>query len=322
MKSIKYSLYIPKVRLMNSNYNNQYELNDALTWLAEKDYRVTRPLSFQTSYSDQPPPNKLLKAAILDTETTGTHHQTDKIIELGIVIVEYCPKSGQVYRVLETFNELEDPGFPIPPESTAIHGITDDMVKSHKILDDEVEALMEDVSLVIAHNAAFDRGFVESRLPLFIHKSWACSYAQLPWKIEGMGSASLEFLAYRFGFHYAGHRASIDCHALLEVLQSSLPVSGVKAMKVLLEKARLTEIKVWALNSPFDQKDKLKDNAYRWDVERKIWNKSLSQSDLSLEVEWLRANIYTKGTFKLELEKIDALNRFSLRRGATGVINC
>lgn len=300
---------------MTQPNSSQYNLEEVLTWLKAKDYRVTRPFVERSFYSDATPPAKLVKAAILDTETTGTNPLTDKIIELGIVIVEYCPESGQVYRVLETFNELEYPGMPIPPESTLIHHITDDMVHGKKINDEAVDALMADVSLVIAHNAFFDRGFVESRLPLFKKKSWACSYAQVPWKAEGMGSSGLEFLAYRFGFHYAGHRASIDCHALLEVLQSELPVSGVKVMKMLLEKARLPETKVWAINAPFDNKDKLKERGYRWDAERKIWNSAISQTDLQLEVDWLKTEIYGNRPFKLELEKIDALNRFSSRRG-------
>ena len=298
----------------------KYNLEEVLTWLKAKDYRVTRPFVERSFYSDAPPPAKLMKAAILDTETTGTNPLTDKIIELGIVIVEYCPETGQVYRVLETFDELEYPGMPIPPESTAIHHITDGMVQGKKINDEAVETLMADVSLVIAHNAFFDRGFVESRLPLFKKKSWACSYAQVPWKAEGMGSSGLEFLAYRFGFHYAGHRASIDCHALLEVLQSKLPVSGTKVMKVLLEKARLPEVKVWALNAPFDNKDKLKERGYRWDGERRLWSGFASQADLSMEIDWLRNEVFGNKAFKLELEKIDAFNRFTARRGATEIV--
>lgn len=294
---------------------NQYHLDEVLNWLKTQDYRVTRPFVERTSYSDQAPPSKLMKAAILDTETTGTNHATDKIIELGIVVVEYCPDTGQVYRVLETFNELEYPGMPIPPESTAVHQITDEMVRGKKINDHYVESLMSDVSLVIAHNAAFDRVFIEERLPFFKKKAWACSYAQVPWKTEGMGSSGLEFLAYRFGFHYAGHRASVDCHALLEVLQSALPASGTKVMKVLLEKARMPEFKVWALNAPFDNKDKLKERGYRWDGERKTWNGYVAQANLSIETDWLREEVYNNKKFRLELEKIDAFNRFTNRRG-------
>lgn len=294
-------------------------LDDAIKILKSHDYKVVRPFNERKFYSDASPPSKLVKAAIVDTETTGTNQAVDKIIELGIVIVEYCPDTGQVFRVLETFDELEYPGMPIPPESTKVHGITDDMVEGKSINDDAVEALMADVSLVIAHNAFFDRGFMEARLPIFKRKSWACSYAQIPWKSEGMGSSSLEFLAYRFGFHYAGHRASVDCHALLEVLQSELPVSGTKVMKVLLEKARLPEYKIYALNAPFDKKDKLKDHGYRWDAERRVWAGFVPQSELQNEVDWLREAIYFSKSFKLELEKVDALNRFTTRRGVSEI---
>ena len=298
-----------------------YNLQDVLTWLNTQDYRVTRPFSPRTSYSDALPPAKLLKAAILDTETTGTNQLTDKIIELGIVIVEYAPDTGQVYRVLETFDELEDPGMPIPPESTKIHNITDEMVKGKKINDEAVEDLLSDVSLIIAHNATFDRGFVEARLPFFQKKAWACSYAQMPWKAEGFGSAGLEFLAYRFGFHFTGHRASVDCHALLEVLQSDLPVSGIKVFKMLLDKARTPDIKVWALSSPFETKDKLRERGYRWDGERKLWNKAVSNDELSLETDWLKAEVYNNRPFKIEQEKMDAYNRFSTRAGKTETVN-
>lgn len=294
-------------------------LDDAIEVLKSHDYKVVRPFDEREFYSDAIPPSKLVKAAIVDTETTGTNQVVDKIIELGIVIVEYCPDTGQVFRVLETFDELEYPGMPIPPESTKVHGITDEMVEGKSINDDAVEALMADVSLVIAHNAFFDRGFMEARFPIFKRKSWACSYAQIPWKSEGMGSSSLEFLAYRFGFHYAGHRASVDCHALLEALQSELPVSGTKVMKVLLEKARLPEYKIYALNAPFDNKDKLKDHGYRWDAERRVWAGFVTQSELQNEVDWLREAIYFSKSFKLELEKVDALNRFTTRRGVSEI---
>lgn len=300
---------------------NQYNLEEMISWLKEKGYKVTRPFVERMFYTDAPPPAKLVKAAIVDTETTGTNLATDKIIELGIVVVEYCPESGQVYRVLETFNELEYPNCPIPPESTLIHGITDDMVSGKKINDAAVEALMTDVPLVIAHNASFDRGFIEARLPLFIKKSWACSYAQIPWKSEGISSAGLEFIAYRSGFHYVGHRASVDCHALLEVLQSDLPSSGNKVMRVLLEKARIPEFKVCALKAPFDNKDKLKERGYRWDSDRKLWHSTLSQTDVPLEVDWLRAEVYGNRPFELEWEKIDSYNRFSNRRGSTEIVN-
>lgn len=298
------------------------ELDAALEFLAANGYRVTRPFEPRTSYADSPPPERLLKAAVLDTETTGLNQSVDRIIELGIVVFEYCPETGQAFRVLETFNELEDPGMPIPPASTRIHNINNAMVAGKRIDDAAVLALMSDVSLVIAHNAGFDRSFVEARLPVFANKAWACSIAQVAWKNEGLSSASLEFLAYRYGFHYGGHRASVDCHALLEVLQCNLPESGLKVMKALLTNARENEIKVWALNAPFDNKDKLKARGYRWEAERKTWSGLILQANLPQEIDWLREHVYQGRSCKLELEKINALHRFTSRRGVVETMSC
>ena len=300
---------------------NVEELKLVSDWLERSNYRVLRPLEIRHSFSDNQPPEKLITVAILDTETTGTNPEKDRIIELGMVIVEVCPLTGQAYRVVREFNELEYPGMPIPEESTRIHHITDAMVAGKRINDTEIESLMSAVSLVVAHNASFDRVFAESRFPVFAKKAWACSWSQIPWSEEGISSGKLEFLAYKFGFHFTGHRASIDCHALLEVLQQPLPASGTLAMKALLLSARTTEIKVSALGSPFESKNALKDRNYRWNAEKKIWAKCIPQRSFDDEVSWLSNAIYAGRAFKLELERITAMNRYSNRQGATELMS-
>ena len=62
---------------------------------------------------------------------------------------------------------LEDPGFSIPPEITKITGITDKMVAGRRIDDGAVNDLVNRVVPVIAHNADFDRRFLEKRVPVF-----------------------------------------------------------------------------------------------------------------------------------------------------------
>lgn len=60
--------------------------------------------------------------AFIDLETTGVNLSTDRVIE--IAIVKIMPDgSRQVKR------KLINPEMPIPPQSTEIHGITDEMVK-------------------------------------------------------------------------------------------------------------------------------------------------------------------------------------------------
>ena len=306
--------------MMQQNINS-FSLDSASDWLKSQGYKIIRPLVPRTSYCDASPAVKLLKAAILDTETTGTNSATNKIIELGILIVEYCPDTGQLYRVLETYDELEDPGMPIPQESIKIHGITDDMVSGKRIIDSDVENLLSDVKLIIAHNASFDRALFEARFPSLYKKAWACSYKQIPCKNEGFESARLEFLAYKFGFHFDAHRASDDCFALLEILQSELPVSNVSVFKMLLDNARAPDFKLWALNTPYETKGKLKERGYYWDSERKTWYITVLNADLAAEAAWLQTEVYANHTFKLEQEKMNAYNRFSIRSGEAEVVN-
>lgn len=59
--------------------------------------------------------------AVLDIESTGTNPRTDRIIELSIVKI---PPKGE--RRILTYKV--NPGIPIPPEATAIHGIRNEDV--------------------------------------------------------------------------------------------------------------------------------------------------------------------------------------------------
>jgi hypothetical protein len=47
------------------------------------------------------------------------------------------------------------------------------------------EAFAQDAVLVIAHNAGFDRCFVEKLAPGFALKGWACSQSQINWAGRG-----------------------------------------------------------------------------------------------------------------------------------------
>ncbi len=140
----------------------------------------------------------------MDVETTGTNPDRDKIIELGICLFEYDRENGRIYRVLGSWEWLEDPGVSIPPEITNITGITDEMVAGHRIDERAVNDLLGRVVLVIAHNADFDRRFLEKRLPNFAQKHWACSRVDIDWKAEGIRSSALEFVAYSLGFFHDG----------------------------------------------------------------------------------------------------------------------
>jgi len=117
---------------------------------------------------------------------------------------------------------------------------------------------------VIAHNAQFDRRFLEKRLPGFASKHWACSRSDIDWKAEDVRSSALEFVAYSLGFFHDQHRAVSDCRATVHALAQRLPGPGRLAMQALLEQARLPTWRLWARDAAVEKKDILKGRGYRW----------------------------------------------------------
>ena len=93
-----------------------------------------------------------------DIETTGLYAITEQIVELGAV--RFRPDG----TVTGEFQQLVDPGRPIPRETTDIHGITDSMVKGQPGIEDVlpgfIEFLGDNSRVMMAHNARFDVEFL------------------------------------------------------------------------------------------------------------------------------------------------------------------
>jgi DNA polymerase-3 subunit epsilon len=280
------------------------------------DFRVLRRLDVAREWPALQG-EEVSQAVVLDTETTGMDATSDKVIELALVKFEYSRSSGEVGRVLDVYDGLEDPGRPIPAESTAVHGITDEMVKGQRLDEAMIERVLHGVGVVIAHNAGFDRPFVERRLPGFAGLPWGCSLRDVPWEEAGIGSAKLEYLAYRCGFFFDAHRAEVDCRALLEVLRRPFGDTGASAFKVLLDAAREPSYRVWATGSPFETKDALKARGYRWESEKRVWYRDLGMAERAAELAWLKDSVYGGKSADVEIETFDARVRYSGREGKT-----
>jgi DNA polymerase-3 subunit epsilon len=279
------------------------------------DYRVLRRLVPRTDFGIAPL-GPVGRVVILDTETTGLESKADKIIELALLVVEVDTATGAALRVAEVYEAFDDPGRPIPPDVSELTGITDVMVKGQKLDEAHVAALVKDAQLVVAHNARFDRPFVEARLPGFAGLPWACSIADIDWAAEGRGSSRLEYLAMKYGWFYDGHRAAADCHALLAVINAPLPLSGTTGLARLLQAARATSFRVFADNAPFAAKDLLKNRGYRWDPERRVWHGEVGdEAALDDERAWLKANVYGGRSSTIHIENQDARVRYSARIG-------
>ena len=108
---------------------------------------------------NQLPPSRSIDDAVftfLDVETTGLSPRTSRICEVALIGFQGASRVSQ-------FSSLVNPGLPIPPETTRIHGITDEMVRNSPAfpaLAPRLLALLEG-TVVVAHNAEFDLSFVQ-----------------------------------------------------------------------------------------------------------------------------------------------------------------
>jgi DNA polymerase-3 subunit epsilon len=171
---------------------------------------------------------------------------------------------GRIVGVRDTFSAFNEPSGPIPPDITALTGITDHMVAGHRIEEAAVMAFVGDAAITIAHNSDFDRKFAERYWPAFEQKAWGGSASEIDWREHGFDGAKLGYLLNGAGYFHQAHRAVDDCHALLEILATELPPTGAPALALLLQTARKKAVRVWAEQSPFDLKDSLKRRGYRW----------------------------------------------------------
>ena len=286
----------------------------ASTLEATGNYKVLRRLIPRVpSAAPDGEANKI--AVILDVETTGLDPNRDEVIELAMVKFRYSERN-EVTGVSDIFQSFNEPTLPIPPEITELTGITDAMVAGHKIVATAVDAFVADANIVIAHNAKFDRPFVEKAWPIFAQRHWACSLAEIDWLKYGFGGAKLAYLLADMGYFHDAHRAVDDCHALLEILSHPLPGASATALATLLEQARRKTFRIWAENSPYDLKDKLKARAYRWndgtDARPKAWYIDVDENKRDAELQWLKTEIYQRDVH-LTCSEITALDRHSSR---------
>lgn len=282
------------------------------------EFKVLRRFVPRASYGTPDDGEELRTALFVDVETTGMSWMSDRIIEFAGVPFTFGVRSGRITAVGAPVTSLEDPQRSIPPEVVRLTRITDEMVAGQRIDDSAVQALVNSADLVIAHNAKFDRPFLEARFAVFRDKPWACSINDVPWDAHGLGSVKLGWLLMEHaGAYFRAHRAEDDCLAAIHVLGTPFADDGSLPMQHLLTATRAQTVLVRAVNSPFESKDVLKARGYSWDAgnaERaKAWQREVPEGALDAELAWLDGTIY-KGRGSADTKKLTARTRYSASR--------
>ncbi len=157
--------------------------------------------------------------SIIDTETTGMHPSYARVIDIGIIRVE----NGEV---VERYETLVNPGEVVPRPITRLTGITDQMLVGAPVFADvalQVEKLLSG-AVFVAHNAAFDYGFIKhefARAGIEWSAESLCTVTLSRRLFPGERSHSLEAIIERYGIGAdERHRALPDAEAVLEFMQS------------------------------------------------------------------------------------------------------
>lgn len=289
------------------------ELEAAATLLGSSpDFVVLRRLAPPPRYAADDG-EAVRRAFFVDVETTGLDAQHDAIIQFCGVPFDYAPSTGRIHRLYPAIVGYEDPGRAIPPFIVEKTGITDAMVAGQKLDDGAILSALDACVLVIAHNASFDRPFLERRFPLFADRHWGCSMSDVPWGAMGIDSPKLEFLLYKHAHvFYDAHRADEDCYAGIHLLATPLS-NGELPMRLLLETARRPIVRLEATQAPIERKDLLKVRGYRWNRARAVWWRDVSDGEREAEVAWLREVVYLRADATPHVERVDLKRRFADR---------
>ena len=153
---------------------------------------------------------------VFDIETTGLSQKTCKITEIGAVKI----KSG---KVVDRFSVFVNPETTIPEEIVKLTGITDEMVahadKIDKVLPEFLNFIGD--SLIIAHNADFDTGFIRAaanELNLEFNNCYLDTVALSRYLNPDLKAHKLDSLADFYGLGEFNHHRACDDAEMLSLI--------------------------------------------------------------------------------------------------------
>lgn len=147
----------------------------------------------------------------VDLETTGFYPKYDKIIEIGAVRVENGSITGE-------FQTLVDPGMKLSEQTTAVTGITDEMLKGAPDIREAFPAFLEFAGedILLGHSLMSDYSFLKKAAVnqnLSFERSGIDTLAISRKFLADLPSRNLGKLCEYFQIPHTAHRALGDAKA-------------------------------------------------------------------------------------------------------------
>ncbi|GAB4170993.1 MAG: hypothetical protein OHK0024_07110 [Thalassobaculales bacterium] len=172
---------------------------------------------------------------VVDCETTGMDPARDRVLSIAIV-----RQQGARLYVAAGFDRLVDPGIAVPPESAAIHGLTEALLRGQP----DFAALWPEIAcrlagaVFVGHHAAFDVAMIAAEARRAGH-DWAppavLDVGMLFGAVEeGAGYIGLDTLAGRLGVPVRGrHTALGDALITGDIMARLLPRLAARGITTL-----------------------------------------------------------------------------------------
>lgn len=172
-----------------------------------------------------------LSFCVIDLETTGGNHDTDKIIEIGMVRITNL-------SIAEEKNFLIDPEMNIPDFIQKLTSIKQKDVKGKPTIEDVIDEILEFIGndIIVAHNTSFDVPFLNSVLKRTgkdqVKNKVICTNVMTKHLIPEIMNSNLNYMSQLFNIgHTNAHRASDDAKATAKLLLKYLDIFIQKGIK-------------------------------------------------------------------------------------------
>lgn len=171
--------------------------------------------------------------AVVDVETTGSRAMGDRVLEVGIVVVQGARREVVV-------DQLVHPGRSVPPAITGLTRITNELIRGAPDFDEVADRVLGELSgrVFVAHNARFDWAFLAAELRRtrgFTLSGPRLCTARLARRLVPVAeSCGLDWLTRYFDLQNpARHRAAGDAWATAELLLRLLSLARAEGARTL-----------------------------------------------------------------------------------------
>jgi DNA polymerase III subunit epsilon len=205
---------------------------------------------------------------IVDSETTGFDPKADRVVE--IAAVRFHVEHGSV---IETYSALIE---GTENKAAHINHIAPELLEhgcSGGDVWDMINLMITSSDCVLAHNAAFDKGFIYQYLNSGAEdRPWLCSMRDFEWPTKS-DSRKLTELALAHGvFVHSAHRALTDVDILVRLL---IRVKEQGHDLLALFEDAMTPKPLLAALVPFERKDEAKAAGFSWNAGAKRWERRM-----------------------------------------------